>query len=209
MVRIEKPDDDHLHPAALSRRNQLPGQTPRISAMRSPSTKIRESCGLAHVIRSSALPAGSSCSSGDRARGEQDKHSVGVARGRDGYRPVRCRLGDAPRGVAGAEAGKPAECRVDVNEEPQQQEPAASRRGRRPLGSVAVEQVELQDAGMIVGNCRVTEEDCSQEAAGSVEETWPPAADRPVSAGWPHGRVLPRRNDEWLRAQSGRLAARP
>ena len=33
---------------------------------------------------------------------------------------------------------------------------------------------------MIVGNSRVTEENCPQAAAGSVEETWPVALDHPV-----------------------------
>jgi hypothetical protein len=141
---------------------------------------IRESCDLARIILSSVLPASSSHSPGNRARGEQDKHSVWVAHGRDSYLPVRCRLGDEPGGSAEAKAGKPVECRLDVYEERQQQEPAPSRRGRRSLRNVAVEQVELQDAGMIVGNSRVTEENCSQAAAGSVEETWPVALDQPV-----------------------------
>jgi hypothetical protein len=141
---------------------------------------IRESCDLAHIIQSSALPASSSHSPGNRARGEQNKHSIWVANGRDSYLPVRCRLSDAPGGAAEAKTGKPVECRLDVNEERQQQEPAPSRRGRRSLRDVAVEQIELQDAGMIVGNSRVTEENRSQAAAGSVEETWPVTLDQPV-----------------------------
>jgi len=141
---------------------------------------IRESCALADITRSSALPASLSRSPGNRARGEQNEHSIWVANGRDSYLPVRCRLCDAPGGAAEAKTGKPAECRLDVNEERQQQEPAPSRRGRRSLRNVAVEQVELQDAGMIVGNSRVTKENCSQAAAGSVEQTWPVALDQPV-----------------------------
>src|ERR1700722_10387697 len=129
--------------------------------------------------RVSASPGICSSSPGNRAGGEQDKHSVWVAHGRDSYLPVRCRLSDVQRGAAEAEAGEPIECRVDVNEERQQQEPACLRRGRRSLRNVAVEQVELQDAGMIVGNSRVTEENCPQAAAGSVEETWPVALDHP------------------------------
>ena len=33
---------------------------------------------------------------------------------------------------------------------------------------------------MVVGNPRVTEENCSHTAAGSVEETWPVTLDLPV-----------------------------
>jgi hypothetical protein len=141
---------------------------------------IRESRDLARIIQSSALPASSSRSPGNRAGGEQNKHSVWVADGCDRYWSVRCRLGDTARGAAEAKAGKSAECHLDVNEERQQQEPAPSRRGRRPLRNVAVEPVELQDAGMTVGDLRVTEENCPQAAAGSIEETWPVTLDQPV-----------------------------
>ena len=135
---------------------------------------------LTNIIRSSALPASLSRSPGNRARGEQNEHSVWVANGRDSYLPVRCRLCDAPGGAAEAKTGKPAERRLDVSEERQQQEPAPSRRGRRSFRDVAVEQVELQDAGVVVGNSRVTEENCPQAATGSVEETWPVTLDLPV-----------------------------
>jgi hypothetical protein len=126
------------------------------------------------------LPTSSSRSPGNRARGEQDEHSIWVANSRDGYLSVRSRLRDSPGGAAEAETGKPVECRLDVNEERQQQESAPSRRGRRSFRDVAVEQVELQDARVVVGNSRVTEENCPQASAGSVEETWPVTLDLPV-----------------------------
>jgi hypothetical protein len=107
---------------------------------------------------SSALPASSSRPAGNRARGEQNDNSIWVANCRDSYLSVRCRLCDVPGGAAKAEAGKPVECRLDVNEERQQQESAPSRRGRRSFRDAAVEQVELQDAGVVVGKSRVTEE---------------------------------------------------
>jgi Phosphoesterase family len=112
--------------------------------------------------------SGTSGSAGNRARGEQNEHSIRVANSRDGYLPVGCRLGDAPGGATEAKAGKPAECRLDVNEERQQQESAPSRRGRRSFRDAAVEQVEFQDAGVVVGNSRVAEENCPQAAAGSI-----------------------------------------
>ena len=148
--------------------------------IRSPSMNIRETCALTDITRSSALPASLSRSPGNRARGEENEHSIWVVNGCDGYLPLRCRLYDAPRGAAEAKTGKPTECRLDVNEERQQQEPAPSRRGRRSFRDVAFEQVELQDAGVVVGNSRVTEENCPQAAAGSVEETWPVTLDLPV-----------------------------
>ena len=133
-----------------------------------------------YIIQPSALPASLSCSAGNRARGEQNEHSVWVVNGRDSYLPVRCRLRDAPGRAAEAKTGKPAERRLDVNEERQQQESAPSRRGRRSFRDVAVEQVEFQDAGVVVGNSRVTEENCPKAAAGGVEETWPVTLDLPV-----------------------------
>ena len=45
---------------------------------------------------------------------------------------------------------------------------------------MAVEEIELEHAGMIVGNSRITEEDCPQAAPGSVEETRLVTLDRPV-----------------------------
>ena len=141
---------------------------------------IRESCALADITRSSALPASLSRSPGNRARGKQNEHSIWIANGRDSYLPVRCRLRDQPGGAAEAKAGKPVECCLDVNEERQQQESALSRRGRRSFRDVAVEQVELQDAGVVVGNSWVTQENCPQTATGSVEETWPITLDLPI-----------------------------
>jgi hypothetical protein len=48
------------------------------------------------------------------------------------------------------------------------------------LRNLALEHVELQDAGVIVGNACVAEENGSQAATGRVEAIWPVALDLPV-----------------------------
>jgi hypothetical protein len=72
---------------------------------------------------------------GNRIGGEQDEQPVRVAHGRYAYRSVRCRLSDAPRRASQAESGEPAQRRLDVDEERQQEEPVLGGEGRGPAGT--------------------------------------------------------------------------
>jgi hypothetical protein len=59
--------------------------------------------------------------------------------------------------------------------------PGPRRRGRRPRREVTVEYVELQDTGLVVGHCRVAEEDRAHAAARRVEQVRPVTVNLPVS----------------------------
>jgi len=107
--------------------------------------------------------------SANRTGGEQDKQPVRVAHGGEGYRPAWCRLSDPPGRAAKAQRRKPAQRGLDVDEKRQQEEPSPRRRRRRPLRDVTVKHIELQDAGLLVGNSRVAEEDRAHAAAGRVK----------------------------------------
>jgi hypothetical protein len=72
---------------------------------------------------------------GNRTGGEQDQQPVRVAHGRQGYRPARCRLSDAPGRAPEAEGRKPTQRGLDVDEERHLEEPVLGGEGGGPAGT--------------------------------------------------------------------------
>jgi len=126
---------------------------------------------------------------GNRTGGEQDRQPVRVAHGRQGYRPARCRLSDAPGRAPEAEGRKPAQRGLDVDEERQLEEPGPRRRGRRPRRDVTVENIELQDTGVVVRNSRVAADPRSSASRGTCPGGDPPSV-RTILISFPNGRGL-------------------
>ena len=85
-----------------------------------------------------------------------------------------------PGGSAEVETGKSGKRGLDVHEERQQQESSPQRRGWKPFRNVAVEYVEFQDAGVVVGNSSVAEENGSHASTARAEEIWPVTLDLSV-----------------------------
>jgi hypothetical protein len=126
-------------------------------------------------------PSGQLRAPSNRTGGEQDKQPVRVAHGRQGHRPARRRLSDAPGLAPKATLGRePAQRGPDVDEERQQEEPRPRRPWRRTRRDVTIEHVELQDTGVVVRNSRVAEENRAHAPAGRAEQIRPVTLDLPV-----------------------------
>jgi hypothetical protein len=158
-------------------------------AARIPEPTLRACClphrsdgesGRTQISRLSASPSVRRPPAGNGTGGKQDEQSIWIAHRRESYWSAWRRLSDAPGGTAEAETGKPAKRSPGIDEERQNEESSPQRRDRRPVRHVALERVEFQDAGAVVGNACVTEEDNSQASTGRAEKTWPVALDQAV-----------------------------